>query len=102
MTPSKTTNKFKRIDFSDSVFKNLRFRYEGFGCYLKSEVLEKYDLTTEWLSSTLQVSEKFTGMVLSNKVKIDEAMAIGLAKYFNTDYGYWMKLQERMNQTKTI
>lgn len=102
MTPADTTNKFKKVDFSENVFNNLKFRYKGFGCYLKSEILLKHNLTTAWLSSVLKVSEKFVNMVLSNNVRIDEAMAIGLAEHFNTDHRYWMTLQEKINQPKTI
>lgn len=76
--------------------------YNGFGCYLEKEVLEKYKLDIGWLSVTLEVSLLYAKMIISNKVRIDQDMAQRLASYFCNETSYWLKLQEKSNQTKVI
>lgn len=90
------------LDLSCVSSKNLKFRYRDFGCYLELEVMKKNNLPIAWLATTLDVSEGYAKMVLSNKVKISKDMAQGLGNYFRTNSDYWIQLQEKLNQTNVI
>lgn len=96
------TNKLRMVEAIVMPCHNLSSNYNGFGSYLYIEVLAKYKLDINWLSSTLKVSLLYAKMILGNKVRIDRDMAEGLADYFCTEADYWLRLQDGANQTKVM
>ena len=63
------------------------------GIILKSQYLAKYGLSQNRLARLLDVPPRRINEIILGKRAITADTAVRLARYFNTDPAYWMKLQ---------
>ena len=58
-----------------------------------SNMLDKYRIPVLKFSKDISISQSAANLVVKGKTRISVPMAIKLAKYFNTNPEYWLKMQ---------